>query len=178
MWLCILTCLYIFILVRLVPFISHLLLPVHVLFNVVHSFLDNSKRLPNLEVFHVLFIVQLVRKFKQLVDFSLFVVFLLLLSSCPGRLLNVLFWFRSRRSNRLDFNRFNFCLSISISFDLFRCLQLSDLFSLFSCLFFKILGLEFSELFFEHLVLPLLSPLSFEVLQVLPMASQCAVRVL
>jgi hypothetical protein len=70
----------------LVPLLRDLLLPVLVLLDLVDPVFDNGEDLPNFKIVHVLIVVQLVRKFEQIVNFSLLLVLLLLFSCGPGGL--------------------------------------------------------------------------------------------
>lgn len=71
--------------VGLVPFLCHFLFPVGFLLDLLDTVLDDSKCLSDFKVFHVFLVIKFVRKFKQIVDFRLFVVFELLLSVGPRR---------------------------------------------------------------------------------------------
>ena len=72
--------------VGLVPLLSHFLFPVGLLLDLLDAVLDNCKGLSDFKVFHVFLVVEFIGKFKQIVDFGLFVIFELLFSVGPGRL--------------------------------------------------------------------------------------------
>ena len=75
---------------HLVPLISDILFPVLILFDLVDSVLDDSEGLSDLVVLHVLFIVKVVGKLNKVIDFGLFLVFLLLWGHGPCWLLRFL----------------------------------------------------------------------------------------
>ena len=74
----------------LIPLLSDLLFPVLVLLDLFHTVLDDGESLSNLEVLHILVIVEIVGKLEQLINFSLLLVLLLLLCGRPCRLLALL----------------------------------------------------------------------------------------
>jgi len=65
-------------------------LPVGVLGNLIDTVLNNGESLSDFVVFHIFFVVQLVCKFKQLIDLSFLVLFDLLSSLCPSGFLSFL----------------------------------------------------------------------------------------
>jgi len=69
--------------VSLVPLLSHFLLPVGFLLDLSDTILNHSQGLTNLEVLHVLLVIEFVRKFQQIVDVSFLLFLLLLRSSGP-----------------------------------------------------------------------------------------------
>jgi len=69
----------------LIPFSCNLLLPVIILLDLSNSFFDNLKCLFDFKVIHVFVIVEFVSKFKEVVNFTFFIFFLLGWSRCPCR---------------------------------------------------------------------------------------------
>jgi len=66
-----------------VPLICHLFLPPSLSSNFIDSVFDDCKSLSNFVIFHVLLVIQLISKLKQIIDFCLLCIFLLLFCHCP-----------------------------------------------------------------------------------------------
>lgn len=136
---------------RLVPLVSYGLLPVVVLFYLVHSVLDDWKCLPHFVVFHVFLVVQFICKLDQFVNFLFFSIFLLFFGCGPCRflLLTRFFWLHSACSLSLFnllFDLWFFCffgfwkfhLQTLVFLLIFMSLNFpSYFFSLFLCIFSK-----------------------------------------
>ena len=73
-------------LIRLVPLLGDLFLPVRLLRQLVHSILNDRQSLPHFIVLHVLLIVKFVHKFQQVVNLGLLFLLNLFCSLGPGGL--------------------------------------------------------------------------------------------
>ncbi len=71
-------------LISFVVLLCHLLFPVGLLSDLVHSILDNGKSLTHFIVFHILLIIELISKFEQIINFGFLCILLhfLCLSPC------------------------------------------------------------------------------------------------
>lgn len=161
------------ILVGGVPFVCHFFFPVDVLLHVVHSVLYHSQSLSNFQVFHVFLVVELVREFKQVVDFIFLCCHLLLFSNCPGRFSSSSFGFLrgslgSRRSllrnlidllqvflSKLDNGRSLFSAHELLSSGRIVVFHDLDLFPLLCCVFLELLGFLFLVYLIQNFFLPL-----------------------
>lgn len=79
--------LFLFLLSSLVPFISNILLPVIVLFDLVYTVLNNCESLSDFVIFHVLFIIKVISEFNKIIDFSFFFIFQHFFGGGPCRFL-------------------------------------------------------------------------------------------
>lgn len=69
-----------------IPLVNKLLFPALLVRNFSDPIFDNRQSLPNLVVLHVLFVVKLVSKLKQIINLLFLGVLLHLLRNCPSRL--------------------------------------------------------------------------------------------
>lgn len=163
----------------LVPLVSHLLLPVWLLLDVVDPVLNDSECLSDLEVLHILLIVQLIGKLKQLIDFLFLGVFLLFFGGSP-RGFRFRFGFlrrRLRRNRNLRLHLFKGLLSQGLKFTLFSFLEVFDLVPLVLGLILELFNFELLQLVRKHGFLALLILSVLQILEETPVFVQNAVRV-
>jgi len=97
----------------IVPFFSNLFFPVLILSDFFDSILNDGKGLSNFKIFKVFFIIEIISKFDQIINFCLLLLFLLLFSCSPSWLLWSFWLFR--RFNRFFSNLWFKLIQIIIS---------------------------------------------------------------
>lgn len=171
--------------IGLVPLLCHFLFPVGFLLDLLDTVLDDCERLSHFKVFHVFLVVKFVREFKQIVDFRLFVVFLLLFGVGPcrsrlGTLLRLLGW-GSQGGSRLNTLEVGFRESGGLfkgSSRVVGLLEVFDFVTLGGRLVLELLYLKIFHLLLEHNFFALHVLLGFKVLQEVTMSRKNAVGVL
>lgn len=91
-----------FLVVCLVPIVSHLFLPVWVSSDLSDAVLNDCESLSHLVILHVLLVVKFVGEFEQLVNLCLLILFHLALSLGPGRFLGALLALLARDGGSLN----------------------------------------------------------------------------
>lgn len=84
-----------------IPLFNQLVFPSNLVSDLANTILDNGKCLADFVIFHILFVIKFVGKFKELVNFLFLVIFLLLFGYSPGGLLCLALLFTLARNRHL-----------------------------------------------------------------------------